>query len=101
MNLDTISAITTSEITELGNSFENLSAQKGDSFTTWFEREIGVLNEQISTSESALRSLATGETDNIHHVMLSLEKAKLSFQLMLQVRNKALEAYQEMMRMQL
>ncbi len=70
-------------------------------FAAWFDRQLNELNDQIETSEVALRQLASGETDNIHHVMLSLEKAKLSFQLMLQVRNKALEAYQDVMRMQL
>jgi len=43
---------------------------------------------------------SVGETSNIHDVLLSIEKAKLSFELGLQVRNRLLEGYQEIMRMQ-
>jgi flagellar hook-basal body complex protein FliE len=101
MSLEAVSFISPSEAIEFGSGTETLATSKGGNFAAWFERELGELNEQINTSEAGLRSLATGETNNIHHVMMSLEKAKLSFQLMLQVRNKALEAYQDMMRMQL
>lgn len=82
---------------ELGLSKIN----NGSDFSTWFEVQITELNNQINYSENEVRKLATGETNNIHHVMLSLEKAKLSFDLMLQVRTKALEAYQDIMKMQL
>ena len=41
-----------------------------------------------------------GGTKNIHETMIAIEKAEISFKLMLQVRNKILEAYQEVMRMQ-
>jgi flagellar hook-basal body complex protein FliE len=45
--------------------------------------------------------LAAGDTDNLHQVMIALEEAKLSFQLMVQVRNKLLESYQDILRMQI
>lgn len=70
-------------------------------FAGWFDQQMIELNDQLNTSEVDLRRLASGETSNIHHVMMSLEKAKLSFQLVLQVRNKVLEAYQDVMRMQI
>jgi flagellar hook-basal body complex protein FliE len=40
-----------------------------------------------------------GETQNLHEVMIRLEEARHSFQLLVQVRNRLLEAYQEVMRM--
>ena len=46
-----------------------------------------------------LSKFATDDTD-LHSVMLALEKADLSFQMMMQVRNKFVQAYQEIMRMQ-
>ena len=70
-------------------------------FEKWFEQQLGEVNNQITDSGMELRKLAAGETDNLHHVMMSLEKAKLSFQFVLQVRNKILEAYQDVMRMQI
>ena len=70
-------------------------------FANFIDQQLQSINEQIETSDVKLRQLATGETNNLHDVMLSLEKAKLSMELLLQVRNKALEAYQELMRTQL
>jgi len=51
-------------------------------------------------SQQAVQQLALGNTDNLHRVMMNLEQTRLSFELALAVRNKALEAYQDLMRMQ-
>lgn len=52
-------------------------------------------------ADDASNKLATGQTDNIADVMIANERANLSLQLTIQVRNKLLEAYQEIMRMPL
>jgi flagellar hook-basal body complex protein FliE len=65
-----------------------------------FLLELQKLNDKQVNSEHLLQDLASGKTDNIHHVMLSLGDAKLSLQLMVQVRNKLLEGYQDILRMQ-
>lgn len=75
-------------------------ANKTSDFSQWLDIHAAEMNNQIVSSELELRKFAVGETDNIHHVMMSLEKAKTSFELVLQVRNKLLEGYQEIMRMQ-
>ncbi|MCU7815187.1 MAG: flagellar hook-basal body complex protein FliE [Candidatus Thiodiazotropha sp. (ex Rostrolucina anterorostrata)] len=100
MSVETVSFIKPLEAIEFGSGLEAVGTKGTGDFASWFDHQLSELNEQIKTSEVDLRKLATGETNNIHHVMLSLEKAKLSFQLMMQVRNKALEAYQDVMRMQ-
>ena len=56
------------------------------------------LNEQ---EEGAQRALLVGDTDNLHGVMIAMEKADMAFQLTMAVRNKVIEAYQEVMRMQI
>jgi flagellar hook-basal body complex protein FliE len=58
------------------------------------------LNEQLRVSQTDLQQLALGETQNLHEVMIRLEESRISFQLLLQARNRVLEAYQEVMRMQ-
>lgn len=58
------------------------------------------LNRQMHANEQTMQQLALGETDNLHQVMMNLERTRLTFDLLLQVRNKTLEAYQELMRMQ-
>lgn len=58
------------------------------------------VNQQLLTSQTDLQNLATGNVQNLHHIMIRLEESKLSFQLMMQVRNRLLEAYQDVMKMQ-
>ena len=58
------------------------------------------LNQELKASQADLQGLALGETRNLHEVMVRLEESRIAFQLMLQVRNRVLEAYQEVMRMQ-
>jgi flagellar hook-basal body complex protein FliE len=66
-----------------------------------FMQELDKLNHTVTSSEALLQDLAAGKTDNIHHVMLALEDAKLTLQMALQVRNKVVEGYQEILRMQI
>jgi flagellar hook-basal body complex protein FliE len=61
---------------------------------------INSLNEQMARNDQAIQAVALGETSDLHQVMMNLEKTRLTFELALQVRNKTLEAYQELMRMQ-
>jgi len=70
-------------------------------FGQWIAQQIGDVNQQINNAETSLTELATGGTGNLHHVMLQLEEARTGFQLTLQIRNKVLEGYQEIMRMQI
>lgn len=73
----------------------------GADFGDWLTQQVGQLNRQILDGDTQVRNLAVGETTNMHQVMLTLEKAKLSFELAIQVRNKVLEAYQDILRMQI
>jgi flagellar hook-basal body complex protein FliE len=55
---------------------------------------------QHATADQAVQNLATGRADNLHEVSLAVAQADLSFRLLLELRNRATEAYQEVMRMQ-
>ncbi len=59
----------------------------------------GVTAKQAAASES-LNGLFTGKNVSLHQTMIAMEEASISFQLMVEVRNKMLESYQELMRMQ-
>lgn len=69
-------------------------------FAQWLQRSFAETNTRLIAADQQVQRLATGETDNLHQVMIALEEAKLSLQLMVQVRNKLLEAYQDILRMQ-
>jgi flagellar hook-basal body complex protein FliE len=74
--------------------------QPAGDFATWFAQEVGAVNTSLVKSESDIQRLAAGESQSLHQVMMHMEEAKLSFQLLAQVRNRLLDAYQEVMRMQ-
>lgn len=61
---------------------------------------ISQVNAAQVDADRAVEQLHAGEAKNLHEVMISMEKADISLRLMVQMRNKAVEAYQEIMRMQ-
>ena len=58
------------------------------------------MNTQMLSAERGVQQLAAGGAVSLHDTMVQLEQARLSFQLAIQVRTRVLEAYQEIMRMQ-
>jgi flagellar hook-basal body complex protein FliE len=84
-------------------SLREVSSQKpaGQDFGAWLANAIGSVNQQLVRADQGLQGLAAGETQNLHQVMIALEEARLGVQLLVQVRNRLLEAYQEVLRMQL
>jgi flagellar hook-basal body complex protein FliE len=58
------------------------------------------VDKMQKVSDQAVKDFATGEVTDFHQVMVAAEEANLSFQLMMEVRNKLLESYREIMRMQ-
>lgn len=71
------------------------------SFESWMVNSLGELNSKLTNSDTAAMRLATGDTSNLHQIMINMEEAKLAFQLAIQVRNRILDAYQEVARMQI
>jgi flagellar hook-basal body complex protein FliE len=69
-------------------------------FGSWFAQELSAVNTSLVDTNNDVRKLAAGEATSLHDVMIHMEEAKLSFQLLAQVRNRLLDAYQEVMRMQ-
>jgi flagellar hook-basal body complex protein FliE len=69
-------------------------------FGTHVLREMQQVNQNLLQSEQMLRQVAAGEPVALHTVMIHMEETRLAFQTLVQVRNKVLEAYQEIMRMQ-
>lgn len=74
-------------------------ASKQD-FGMWLASAVGDVNQQLVRADHGLQQLAAGETQNLHQVMIALEEARIGVQLLAQVRNRLLEAYQEVLRMQ-
>ena len=70
------------------------------SFGGMLKGALAQVDQLHKEADHAIQELAAGEEKDIHKTMIALEKAEISFQLMMQVRNKIIRAYEEIMRMQ-
>ncbi|MGE0174419.1 MAG: flagellar hook-basal body complex protein FliE [Oligoflexales bacterium] len=82
-----------------GISNKQSQVSKGPSFLDHLKDAMNDVNQVQKDADAAAMDLATGKQEDIHETMLRAAHAELSFNLMVQVRNKVLEAYQEVMRM--
>jgi len=77
-----------------------VGAPKASSFGQVLKDSLSQVNALQREADTAIQGLAMGATGTLHDTMLAIQKAELSFKLMMQVRNKIVEAYQEVLRMQ-
>ena len=71
-----------------------------EGFTQVLGDMVNRVNDLQMKADQAVQGFVTGESKGLHEVMIAVEKSSISFQLLSQVRNKAVEAYHEIMRMQ-
>ncbi|NUN69456.1 MAG: flagellar hook-basal body complex protein FliE [Bacteroidetes bacterium] len=74
--------------------------QTNDSFGAMLNKAIGDVNSLQSEASKAVESLVTGEAQDLHEVMIAVEKARTSFDLLMEIRNKTVDMYREIMRTQ-
>lgn len=82
-------------------SISKTQPDKVEGFGQLFKQTLEEVKAAQNHSDKLTNELVTGEVKDIHEVMIASQKASLSLQLTVQVRNKVVEAYQEVMRMQL
>jgi flagellar hook-basal body complex protein FliE len=75
--------------------------QTRTNFANIIKDTISKTAEAERVGEQAMTELASGQARNLHEVMISVEKADISLKMLVQFRNKALQAYEEVMRMQI
>jgi flagellar hook-basal body complex protein FliE len=71
----------------------------GDSFQNLLGSFVGEVNDKQVAASDAIAGLMSGKNVTLHQAMISMEEASVSFQMMVEVRNKVLDSYQELMRM--
>jgi len=76
------------------------SAAGGTGFPRVLQSALDSATQSHAAAEAAVQDLALGRTDNLHNVMLQMAQADLSFRLVLEIRNRLTDAYQEIMKMQ-
>ena len=70
------------------------------SFSSMLSQMVGDVNAKQQVSAQAVSALQSGQSVPLHQAVIAMEEANVSFQLMVEVRNRLLDAYQEIMRMQ-
>ncbi len=76
-------------------------AEGGVAFGDLLKQALQEVNQASAQAEGEARNLMTGESADMHSAMLAVQKADLSFQMMMAVRSKLIDAYREVMRMQM
>ncbi|MBX2989632.1 MAG: flagellar hook-basal body complex protein FliE [Bacteroidetes bacterium] len=82
------------------NSVNKLLKETNTSFSDTLNQAVRDVNSLQGEAGKAVQRMVSGEETDIHNVMIAVEKAKTSFELLMEVRNKTIEAYREIMRMQ-
>lgn len=98
--LDSISTLNTTNFDIIGASKLSLSDTL-DVNSSVFAEKLTVVDSSIKKSDSLAEQYIKGEDVAVHDVMISMGKAKTELQLLIEVRNKLLEAYQEVSKIQL
>ena len=82
-----------------GTSIARTESGSG-SFESTLNQFVAGVNAKQAIGNDAVSGLLSGQNGSLHQTMIAMEEASVSFQLMVEVRNKLLESYQELMRMQ-
>ena len=69
------------------------------SFDKILTKSLKDVNSAQVNADNAVNSLVAGKTENIHETMIQMQKASISFQMMMEVRNKLVDAYKEIIKM--
>jgi flagellar hook-basal body complex protein FliE len=98
MEMININPITSDLPLSLGSRPTGAQGEK-TRFGALLKDAISTVNDLSQQSDLEIRKIMTGETDELHTAVVAMQRADLSFQMMMQVRNKIVQAYQEVLRM--
>jgi flagellar hook-basal body complex protein FliE len=97
---DDVQAIPLADLQKLVSG-QGVKPTEGASFDNVLGNLVREVNGKQLEAAAASRDMMAGGKVSLHQAMIAMEEASVSFQLMVEVRNKLLESYQEIMRMQL
>lgn len=78
-----------------------VNTDNGQTFGDFLTNSITKVNDLQKTANLEMEKLATGKSQNLHETMLAVENAQIAFKAMNQVRTKVIDAYKEIMKMQI
>lgn len=99
LDINKLSGLSTADL--LKNKGVNANPTSGKDFGQVLKDSLGEVNTMQQTSEKAMSDIATGQVKDLHQASIAIDKAEMSMKLMLEVRNKAINAYKEILRTQM
>lgn len=99
--MNTINTIVAPSTADLLKQKEKLAPTGGEAFAQHLKSALNEMNELQVKGEGAVADLATGQVKDLHQAAMAIGKAEINMKLMLEIRNKALNAYKELGRTQL
>ncbi len=87
-------------IDDKGINQGNKKGGVGDSFDELLKKSLDEVNKLQNRADESIKAIAAGKMENIQDAVMAIEKADVSLKLLTEIRNKAIEAYKEVMRMQ-
>ncbi|ARA97168.1 MULTISPECIES: flagellar hook-basal body complex protein FliE [Geobacillus] len=97
--LDGVSRVGLKPVSTVPNPVKPAEVQK--QFAAFLKEALNNVNDKQIQADALTEKLVRGENVQLHDVMIAAQKASVALQLTIEIRNKAIEAYQEMMRMPL
>jgi len=80
--------------------FDKVEKQNGVGFKETVSNFVNEVNDMQVKAGESVENFATGKVENVHEVMIAMSKAEVSFKFMMETRNKLIDAYKEIIRMQ-
>ena len=78
----------------------NIAAPAGGGFGQMLDGLVGTVEARSAEAQAATRKVLLGDSDQLHQSVIAMQEASVAFTMMVEVRNKLVESYQELMRMQ-
>jgi len=100
-NINNISSLSTADLLNNKSNAKTPAQSGGASFATQLQNALQDVNTIQESGDKAMSEIATGQVKDLHQAALSIDKAEMSMKMMLEVRNKALNAYKELSRTQM
>ena len=99
--IDGVSKTSTADLLQQKSKLSTVANGGLNAFSNQLKSAINEVNALQQSSDTAMADMATGQVKDLHQAALAIDKAEISMKLMLEIRNKALNAYKELGRTQL
>ena len=100
-SINQLNGLSTADILKQKNNISSNTNTGNNSFGNILKQSLNEVNTLQEESEKAMTDIATGQVKDLHQAALAIDRAEISMKSMLEVRNKAISAYKELLRTQM